>query len=95
MTCESCRNEDRIKALEQDSLRNQQTHKEFFSKFEESRTADAVTQERYQQILQTMSEVKEDVKALKEKPAKRWEQVINIVLQWAILGLLAAVTLLK
>ena len=95
MTCESCKNEDRIKALEQDSQRNQQTHKEFFNKFEESRTADAVTQERYQQILATMSEVKEDVKALKEKPAKRWEQVINIVLQWAVLGLLAAVTLIK
>lgn len=43
----------------------------------------------------TLAEVKSDVKELKDKPAKRWDQVVGIILQWAIVGLLAANTFIK
>ena len=90
MSCENCKNEDRIRQLELDSERNQKTHKEFFGRFEKLERENAVTDERYQQLLVTMNEIKVDVRELQEKPARRWEQIVGIVMQWAVLGLLAA-----
>lgn len=34
-----------------------------------------------------------DVEELKLKPAKRWDYVVNVVLQWAVLAALAAIQL--
>lgn len=68
MACENCKNEDRIRQLELDSERNQKTHKEFFGRFEKLERENAVTDERYQQLLVTMNEIKADVRELKDKP---------------------------
>lgn len=95
MPCEICKNEDRIRQLEVDSEHNQATHKEFFGRFEKLERENAVTDERYQQILCTMGEVKADVRELKEKPAKRWEQLVTTALQWLVLGLLALTMIFK
>ena len=95
MNCELCRNEERIRVLELDGERNQATHKEFFGRLEKLSRQNAVTDERYQQILTGLSEVKSDVRDLKEKPARRWENLVGMVLQWAVLGILSASLLLK
>ena len=95
MSYETCPNEDRIKALEVDSERNQKTHKEFFARFEDMKVEAKGIQKDFQNILTVLNEVKTDVKELKDKPGKRWESLVNIVLQWAVLGLLAATVILK
>ncbi len=90
MDCENCGVESRLRVLELELGHNQQAHKEFFSRLEKLERQNAVTDERYQQILAGLSEVKADVRDLKEKPARRWEQAMGLVLEWAVLGLLAA-----
>ena len=90
MDWENCGFENRLRALEQELEHNQAVHKEFFSRLEQLERQNAVTDERYQQILTGLAEVKADVRDLKEKPARRWEQVMGILLEWAVLGLLAA-----
>ena len=95
MNCETCPQEDRIKALEEDSQRNQKTHKEFFSRFEALNLEAAGIQKDFQNILLVLNEVKADVKEPKDKPARRWESVVNLVLQWAVLGLLAAAMIFR
>lgn len=37
----------------------------------------------------TMDEVKQDVKSLVEKPAKRWDSLAEKIINWAVLGILA------
>lgn len=95
MSCENCQLEKRVDALEKDSLRNQNTHREFYNRFEELKIDAAGSRKDYQTIMATLAEVKSDVKELKDKPAKRWDQVVEIILQWAIVGLLAANTFIK
>ena len=91
MNCEACPQEDRIKALEEDSQRNQKTHKEFFSRFEALNLEAAGIQKDFQNILLVLNEVKADVKELKDKPARRWESVVASVITGVVgivLGLL-------
>ena len=80
MNCEACPQEDRIKALEEDSQRNQKTHKEFFSRFEALNLEAAGIQKDFQNILLVLNEVKADVKELKDKPARRWESIITAII---------------
>ena len=46
-------------------------------------------------IKQLCSEIKADVKDLKERPSNRWEGLVNSVVQWIAVALLAAYTALK
>lgn len=87
MACETCINEERIKRLEDDSIRNTETHRKFYDQLEQCRTNDAVTGERYQTILTTMAEMKNDIAEMKGKPAKRWDAVILSLIS-GIVGIL-------
>lgn len=87
--------ENRVKTLEQGAERNAVTHKEFYERLAALDVTLAKMGTEYQNIMAMLSEVKNDVKELKEKPAKRWEYVVNIVLQWAVLGVLASTILFK
>lgn len=75
--CEKCLNEQRIMALESDSVRNSAQHKEFYSRFEQSAVNHAITETNYGTIISTLSEIKADVSELKNKPNKRWESIIG------------------
>ena len=52
-------------------------------------TVMAVINTKLQQIEDKLDDLSEDVKALKEKPAKRWESISAAVLQWVVTALLA------
>lgn len=87
MDCSECPMAMRIANLEDDSKRNQTTHKEFFNRFEAIVAWRAQTEEKYAQIIQNMAEIKSDVKETKtavqninEKPAKRWENIVTSAL---------------
>ena len=95
MACDDCKLEERVKALELDCKRNQDTHREFYSKFEGLAVQTALTDERYAAIMATLAKLETAIEELKNKPAKRWETVVNSALQWAVVALLGAVVLLK
>lgn len=89
--CSSCVQTTRIDALESDSERNSSQHREFYSKFSKLETKMAVSDEKYNTLLQTVNEVKTIVTELKDKPAKRWDSVsmyIITTIVGAIIGFL-------
>lgn len=86
-SCEDCKLEGRVKALEEDSRRNQETHKEFFGRFERVGENYARIDAQYANIMSTLSRLDSAVEELKAKPARRWESVIAA----AITGVVAFV----
>lgn len=81
--------EERVTALEEDRKRSSATHKEFYERLRNLEIASNESK----LMLQELKEIKEDVRELKEKPARRWESAVNIVLQALILAALAALQL--
>ena len=74
----------RIKALEKEINHNKEAHKEIYKKLEESHTDVALNEERIKQIKEDVEEVKKDTKEIKktvqeikEKPAKRWDGLVD------------------
>lgn len=89
--CEICINEFRISELEKDSQRNQKTHKEFFSRFENMNERMVGYEKDMSYLRETMTEISKDVKEIKEKPTKRYETVVACVITCivsAIIGFL-------
>lgn len=87
MSCEVCINEQRIQQLENDSKRNSEQHKEFYSSLEDSKVSGAVTNERYNTIIQTLNSLSAKVENMQSVPQKRWDTVIASV----ITGIIGAV----
>lgn len=79
-TCEDCKLEDRVRALEEDSRRNQETHKEFFARFERVGENYARIDAQYANIMSTLARLDTAVEELKSKPGKRWESIVAAVI---------------
>lgn len=99
--CNPCGMKTRIENLEEDSRRNQTTHKEFYNRFEAIGERMARNDERYTQIIQATSEIKQDVKETKnaiqsinEKPGKRWEGIVDKAI-WAVCAAVIAFILAR
>lgn len=80
MDCENCKNEHRIKMLEEDSQRNQTTHKEFFARFEKVNSRMVGYEKDMSYLTTTLNDISKDVKEIKETPAKRWETLVACAL---------------
>lgn len=98
---ESCYIEPRITALEKDSERNQATHKEFFNRFEDMKTALAINDVKFAQILKDTADIKTSqqkvesaVQQIKEKPAKRWDSIVDKII-WCVLAAVIAFLLAR
>ena len=98
---DSCYMEPRITALEKDSERNQSTHKEFFNRFEDMKTALAVNDVKFAQILKDTADIKASqqkveavVQQIREKPAKRWDSIVDKII-WCVLAAVIAFLLAK
>ena len=78
--------EPRVRALEEDSERNRETHREFYRRIRDLEQTSGETKI----VLNDLKEIKADVKELKEKPGKRWDNAVTSILQWLIVGALAA-----
>ena len=86
----------RIEALEEESKHNKDAHRTFYERLEQSHTSVAVIEERLNQIKEDTEEIKrsiktqnEDVQEMKEKPAKRWEGIVDKAI-WAVLAAVIA-----
>ncbi|MEY8389588.1 hypothetical protein AALC17_20440 [Oscillospiraceae bacterium 38-13] len=73
----------RVAALEDEIEHNKAAHKEFYEKLERSHTSVALIEQRLDQIREDTAEIKNSVQMLKEKPAKRWEGLVEKAL-WAV-----------
>lgn len=49
----------------------------------------------YSNIIDRLATISADLNSLKEKPAKRYENLVNSVMQWLILAILGAVVVFK
>ena len=82
MACELCKNEQRLVALEKDSERNQQTHKEFYALHGNSDIARAVSDTKLDQLISAVGKLSAIVDSINKrieeitlKPAKKWENL--------------------
>jgi len=83
--CEKCINESRISALEKDGERNSTQHREFYNNFKDIAVKQEVSDNTMQNMFSVLSEIKNDVKELKEKPVKKWDNISTYTLT-AIIG---------
>ena len=77
--------EFRLRTLEADSRRNQETHKEFFARFERLGIESARIETQYADIIKTLGRLGTAIEELKAKPAKRWDGIVDKAL-WAVLA---------
>ena len=89
-----CPMRPRIEALEADSKHNKDAHKDFYGRLERSHTSVALIEERMGQIKADTEEIKDAVRELKDKPAKRWEGIVEKAL-WAVCAAVIAFLLAK
>lgn len=75
--------EERVTELEE---KNSITHREFYGRFEKITAAMAVTEDRYSALLNGINEIKSELAAMKDKPAKRWEAIVAAIIT-AIVGI--------
>lgn len=78
--------EYRLRTLEEDSKRNQATHKEFFERFEKLGEQHARIDAQYATIMATLVKLETAIEEIKSKPARRWDGIVEKV----ILGIVAA-----
>lgn len=90
----SCPLVPRIEALERDSEHNKEAHKDFYSRLENSHTAVALIEERMSQIKADTEEIKEAVQEMKDKPAKRWDGIVEKAI-WAVIAAVIAFLLAR
>lgn len=64
-----------IEALKRDMEKNSEQHREFYQKFTDITTKQAIADERYNNILTVQNEIKSTVTELKEKPGKKWDNI--------------------
>ena len=80
-----------IEALKDDMKRNSEQHREFYDKFTDLTTKQAIADERYNNILAVQNDIKSTVTELKEKPAKRWDSITLTVITTIISLILGGV----
>lgn len=85
----------RVKNLEDANVRSSEARGKIYARLEAVESGQAAISTDLSNIEKVCNEIKEDVKDLKERPAKRYEGVVNAVLQWAILALIGGLTIFK
>lgn len=78
----------RVTALEHTAERNSEDHGKIYARVEAVEQGQAVVNNNMNNIITVCNEIKQDVKELKEKPVKRYDSLINSVVQWAVIAAL-------
>ena len=85
----------RLTILEQEFSRNEKSHKEIYGRLEKIEYEHASLQTELKNIYNLLNEISLDVKDMKSRPIKRYDNIINSVLQWLIIAILGASIVLK
>lgn len=85
----------RATALEQAMKENHETHGEIFARIEAVEKGHAVLDTNLNNIWKVLKEIQTDIKEMKERPTKRYDKAIDVIVQWVIVGILAASIVFK
>lgn len=85
----------RITGLEQTAQKNSEDHGKIYARMEAVEKGQAIINVNLSNIEKMCKEISLDVKALKERPIKRYDTVVNAILQWVVVGILGAVIIFK
>lgn len=79
----------RVEALEKANEQHGDTHREIFRRLNEVEKDNAVQEAHYQAITGKLDEIASTVKVLADKPAKRWDGIVDKAV-WAVLAAIIA-----
>lgn len=85
----------RITALEQSAKENHESHGEIYARIEAVEKGHAVLDTNLTNIWKVLKEIQSDVKEMKERPTKRYDKVLDTVVQWLIVAILGAAVIFK
>lgn len=80
-----------IEMLQEDSRQNRTTHEKFFKRFEDMAVEQGKAGARLDSIFAMLSEIKNDLCALKERPSKRWELVVSALITGVVAVIIAMI----
>ena len=84
-----CPLEPRVSALERANEQHGKTHREIFRRMNDVERDNAVQEERYTAIAGKLDEIGATVKALADKPGRRWDGLVDKLVYAAALSVVA------
>ena len=84
-----CPLEPRVSALERANEQHGKTHREIFRRMNDVERDNAVQEERYTAIAGKLDEISATVKALADKPGRRWDGLVDKLVYAAALAVVA------
>ena len=84
-----CPLEPRVSALERANEQHGKTHREIFRRMNDVERDNAVQEERYTAISGKLDEISATVKALADKPGRRWDGLVDKLVYAAALAVVA------
>lgn len=95
----NCVSINRVESTERsvESLKesNSRTHEKIYDRLGSLERDVATLTTQYSNIIDRLATISADLNAIKEKPAKRYENIVNSVMQWLVLAVLGAVVVFK
>lgn len=85
----------RVTALENTAKENHESHGEIYARLEGLEKGHAVLDTSLNNIWTVLKEIQADVKEMKARPTKRYDKAIDTIVQWLIVGILAAAVVFK
>lgn len=85
----------RVTALENTAKQNHETHGEIYARIEAVEKGHAILDTNLANIWKVLNEISADVKEMKARPARRYDKAVDTIVQWLIVGLLAAAIVFK
>lgn len=85
--------EARVSTLEQDSVRNTNSHSDMYGRLTNLEKVDTKRETEQKQIMAMLEDIKADVSVLKEKPIKQFDGWITTVRDWITLAALGYIAL--
>lgn len=85
----------RVTSLENTARENHESHGEIYARIEAVEKGHAVLDTSLNNIWNVLKEIQADVKEMKSRPVKRYDKAIDTVVQWLIVGILAAAIVFK
>ena len=89
MSCENCLLKDRVSALEKDSERNSSQHRDFYASFSNIDKKQAVSDEKYSQILTTQKSMDDKLTKMLDEPRQNYNAIKMCVATCVITALIS------
>lgn len=89
----NCLYENRIETLEREMKENREAHKNIYMRLEGIYESKARMDFALESVQHVVEEIRSDVKVLKERPIRRYEGIVNQILQYIITAILAYIAI--